>query len=434
MISVRRRARKDGSIRESYRVEFRRVGWPVIVRLYALRSQANEVEQCLVKLKDNGRIDAIDAIATAEWTMPEMLRFVNKYGYVRALPTKVIQAPTVRIGPLVESWIETLGRPETRSRVGRTYAPSTIARYRDCIDLLMAGLPEKADTALSEIDQASVNTALGSTHGATLNRRLTALQAFATWLRKARGPTISLTADDYKALRAPEGKANVDLAVEEAELALMRKASPRAWANLWLFLARTGLRVGEALALRRRDIVKKTGVWFVSVPAGKTPHAKRMVPLTHAPTEKLILALVKKCQTPNTRLWRDEGVDAVVYRRARYAWEKAARDAGLTPMPDPVVVTEEPTDGRRRRLARTQGLPPETPPAKRRRVPHIKPWKSIHGLRHLYGMTLVGNGVGLHLVRTFMGHGSMQLTDRYTRGAATEKEIAKLKLAMKTLR
>jgi integrase len=173
--------------------------------------------------------------------------------------------------------------------------------------------------------------------------------------------------DPFDGLQAPSGARSVEPVHATAEdIAALLEAADEPWRTLWLVLAYTGLRRGEALALEWDDIDLDRAVLYVR--DGKTARARRQVPL----------------------------VPAVV---------AALQDVPRTgPCPFPF-------DGRAALHRFYQHRPREG--------------LTIHSLRHGVATRLLESGASVHVVSAVLGHSSVSVTmDNYSHSVAQAERDA----------
>jgi len=156
--------------------------------------------------------------------------------------------------------------------------PRTVAYYRDRTNKLLEFAP-LARARLDQIDAAMI-------------------ESFIVWRRKRTGVTgtnrclqvlrrqLRIAAEWGLISKAPKigllgGERRRDFVLGRDQEAAYLAACPEYLARIALLIVDTGLRIGEALALRWPDLDLDAGRHgYVKVCAGKTPSARRGVPLT----------------------------------------------------------------------------------------------------------------------------------------------------------
>lgn len=152
------------------------------------------------------------------------------------------------------------------------------------------------------------------------------------------------------------------------EMAGLREiASPRMWA-LISTAAATGLRLGELLSLRRRDVDLETGT--IRVVSGKSDRARRKVPIMGPARETLAAWVEGQGIEGREKLWPELTNNMVWHRFDRYR-----RHLGL-----------------------------------RSEEGH---WFRFHDLRHHYAVYMARQGVPLTELRDLLGHSSLRMVERY---------------------
>jgi integrase len=424
-LSLRKRVLADGTARFRFRIDLRWQGWPRVVLTYANRTLADADKARLLDLRANGRRDLLEAIAEKRTTIADLLVAARdvKGGLVAVPAPPAGPAPTV--GDLHARWLAYLEPRTARSpKARRPYAPGTKENYREHLRAVIAALPRGGRTLAAKFDRDAVELSLTTVAFGTKNRRITAIQAWARWCREKAKVVLPITPSDFHDLKDEEPKGDTAKALTETELAAIMAHTAPEWARLWLVLARTGLRIDECQTLRASAITQ--GGVAITVPKGKSARAKRTIPVLDPLAREVLDELAAAAPTPQAHLWPPTMRS---YSAARARWERACKHAGLSH-----------TDPRKTRSPRR---PPKVAPEDRKvpagrleprkAYPLPRPLKSLHGLRHTYGVQLSTIGAPAHLMRQWMGHGSSDLTARYTAAAAEAQDIARLVAAWEVL-
>jgi site-specific recombinase XerD len=157
---------------------------------------------------------------------------------------------------------------------------------------------------------------------------------------------------------------------DEEDALLAAHTNVREHVLIW-FLRFTGVRWGEAMALRQKDVELATG--SISVRHSKTDNGIRQVPIF-----------------PELR--------PVIDRWFAYLAERGLRDPNLpfftTRFRNPI--TEQQAIVLTKRVARRAGVQPVSP----------------HALRRTFGSSLINQGVRLEVVSKLLGHGSTTVTEQ----------------------
>ena len=227
----------------------------------------------------------------------------------------------------------------------------------------------------------------------TVNRRLAALTSLAKWARQskqiqsdptenikgvagvARGPKWLDKHEQHRLMRAIEN-----------DLELAKKNYPKRWvtrrrdASLILFLLHTGLRLGEAVELRMKDMQISERKGNVLVQQGKGGK-QRNVPLNSEARKALHEWMDIRPQSDH--LWmtvegEHESLSGRTVQRIMQRYAKAAQLDVLTP----------------------------------------------HVCRHTFAKNLVDNGVGLEKVAALLGHSSLNTTRIYIVPSERDLELA----------
>lgn len=248
----------------------------------------------------------------------------------------------------------------------RVAAGSLKPRTRDYYEnvLTHAPLDMRLDKARpSDIEAWQAGLAEQGLSGSTRRGAYIALKsAFATARRDR------MTSNDpFEGLQAPSGAREsepVHATTEDVQALLDAANEP--WRTLWMVLAYTGLRRGEALALEWDDIDLDRAV--LTVRSGKTARARRQVPLVPAVVEAL-------AAMPRT---------------------------GPCPFP---------FDGRNTLRAFYRHRP--------------RAGLTIHSLRHGVATRLLEQGASVHVVSAILGHSSVSITlDNYSHSVAQAERDA----------
>lgn len=252
-----------------------------------------------------------------------------------------------------------------RELSARGASPHTVKSYRLALGRLCRALPSDPEAVTARHLEAAL-VALGGS-GSTAAHRRSVLSSFFGWLERA-GYTGSNPALHLGPVKRPEG---LPRPIPEDDLGRVLGAVrqlPPVPRTLFLLLADTGLRVGEALSLDVCDVVWDPGQEAVLVERGKGGRA-RVVPLV--PDMVCFAPLRKLCRERRAGpLFVSARGTRMDYDTARCWWEKALALAGV------------------------EGY-------------------TIHQLRHTAVSRWVREGVNLAAVRRLAGHRSMQTTMRY---------------------
>ena len=261
----------------------------------------------------------------------------------------------------------------------RGMAPGTVRLYVADVRRFLAWVGDDG-RAVTPLDVAEYRRQLQETHlASTVNRVLRALRAWGRWL-VVTGQAESSPAHQVRMLPEPAPQPR---ALSRSELSRLLRAVTR-WGSardrlIVVLFALTGLRVGELVRLRRRDIDLGPRSGWVTVRSGKGGRSRR-VPLPLAARRELAAWLERLPPDPD-------------------GWLLPGRRPGSH-------LSTRAIEHLFARLARLSGLAGLTP----------------HVLRHTYCTQLLAAGVSLDRVALLAGHSRLDVTARYTR--ATEADLA----------
>ena len=262
----------------------------------------------------------------------------------------------------------------------RGLSPGTIAVYRREVGAFIAWWEATTGQAfdpraVTSLDVADWRRQVAQTHStSSVNHRLRSVRSFFAWCVRV-GYASTNPAADVRSLpeQTPPVRALSRQEVGRLLRVVERYGGPYDVALVTLLL-QTGVRISEALALRRADVTIRERSGFIDVrgKGGKT----RRIPLTITARRALARILPP---LPDDYLWR-------------------GRRPGRP-------LTARVVQARLRQFGRLAGLD------------HVTP----HALRHTALKTLVDAGVPLDRVALLAGHASLSTTARYTR--ATEGDL-----------
>ena len=270
--------------------------------------------------------------------------------------------------PTVEAWFVTF-----LEGIAQRRAPGTVTTYRATADYyILPAVGKKRLDKVTPSDFTAMAKRIMVTKGLSARTAQAAHKLLSQALRAAvRQGVIGSNPADKVDAPTPQKKPVAALnAAEAKKLLAAAKADP--YGALWTLALTTGMRQGEIIALRWRDVDLEVGV--VHVREGKTPKARRSIPLTKVAMKALGRA--------------GEGDDLVFTTIATTPKGRAGR-----PLDDRNLLRRwhafsEATIGRRTRF---------------------------HDLRHTAATLMLAQGVPLKVISEMLGHSGIQITsDIYT--------------------
>ncbi|HEX4632732.1 MAG TPA: site-specific integrase [Gemmatimonadales bacterium] len=292
-----------------------------------LKARAKAMERTVYALKNAGRKDLLQLLADGRVELDQLHDAYGKRG--DELEQLAAKAESPELGALVDQWFTWLDSPNGVSpRTRRRYAPNTVYRYRESWAKLFALLPKGRAARLSDLnkgfmtDYRRARISAGSAPG-TVNRDLTALQAFVSWC--VEDQNIAVARPQVRREREPAGR---ERWLSAEEFAALHGACPPEWWPLIATLAYTGLRVGEAQGLVGDDV--HLAERRISIHEGnrhvKTPSSVRDVPIPEPLAEVLGEHFVRHRAGPADPVFPPPLSD---YRALRRVWRRVCRAAGV---------------------------------------------------------------------------------------------------------
>lgn len=293
----------------------------------SLKSRARAIERTIYALRSAGRRDLLGLLRNHRLSL-EALHDAYEKG-ASDLEHLVAKTESPELKGLVERWFEWLESPNGVSpHTRRRYAGHTIYRYRESWARLRAQLASGPTSRLSDLTKGFLadfrrsRTAAGTAPG-TVNRDLTALQAFLTWCREDQGLTV--VRPEIRREREPSGR---ERWLSAEEFGALGRVCPLEWWPLIATLVYTGLRVGEAQGLVGEDV--RLAERRISIHEAnrhvKTPSSVRDVPIPEPLAEILARHLVRCPAGPADIVFPPPLGD---YRALRRTWRQTCRAAGV---------------------------------------------------------------------------------------------------------
>lgn len=271
-----------------------------------------------------------------------------------------LEAGTLPVGPAptVERWMT-----EWLDGISTRIAPSTLAHYRRISTYyIVPALGRKRLDTLRPPDFTAMTKRLQE-KGLSLRTMQVAHQVLGMALRQAvRQGVISSNVADRVGAPAPR-KEPLNVVTPSEARTLLAAAQGTWYGPLWTLALTSGMREGEILALRWRDVDLDGGI--VHVREGKTRSARRAIPLTEAARQSL--AGIASDRKPEDLVFTTRTGMALSARNVLRAWHAFS----------------ERVLGRR---------------------------LSFHALRHSAATLMLGQGVGLRTVSDVLGHANIRIT------------------------
>jgi integrase len=362
--------RKGGA---SYYIDVRWKGWPHVRLATGTTNKARAVamERTVYALKSAGRRDILELLSAGRLRLDDV-----HDTYLRdpaALEQSLAKAQSHAVGPLVDAWFNWLEDPATLSpKTRRPFSAKTIQGYRWCWDQVLQLLPRGRGAVLTDLTTGFVadfraRRRAGGASGPTINRNLTAISAFLSWVDRERGLEIQRPRLPHE--REHPGR---DRWLSADEVRALQGATPSAWWPLFGLLIYTGLRVGEAQTLRWSAVrLAERRITIGRQQRVKTEASVRDVPIP-TPLGELLAAHRLRCPGGPSDLVFPLPLSS--YQRSQRAFQTACRRAGLHEV-------------------------------------------RLHDLRHTYGVHCARAGVPLARIQKLMGHATLAMTLRYLQHA-----------------
>jgi integrase len=362
--------RKKGA---SYYIDVRWKGWPRIRLATGTSHKARAVamERTMFVLKSAGRRDILELLAAGRLRLDEVHET-----YLRdpaALEQRLAKAQSHPLGPLLDAWYAWLEDSATLSpKTRRPFSAKTVQGYRWCWDQVLQLLPPGREALLTDLTKGFIadfraqRRARGAS-GPTINRNLTAVSAFLSWVERERGLAVQRPPLPHE--REHPGR---DRWLAADELRVLERATPAPWWPLFALLVYTGLRVGEAQTLEWGAVrLAERRIAIGRIGRVKTEASVRDVPIPEPLAELLAAHRLVHPAGPGDPVFP---APLGSYQRAQRAFQAACRRAGLHNV-------------------------------------------RLHDLRHTYGVHCARAGVPLARIQRLMGHASLAMTLRYLQHA-----------------
>lgn len=415
-----------------YRVIARWRGYPYICETVGSRkADARAYHQTLRDLRDAGRRDVLSAIAAKEVALPVVHQRVLDRG-ARNLVLKELTTTPPGDGPvlgaLYDDWMAWLRRPGTTSpRTHRPFSEGTIDRYTDSWDALFAFLEDRK-VPLAKLNGASLaefadgRIAAGAAQS-TINRDYTAVESFCRWLADHR-PEIEFNRPKLTKREEPKYD-ELTRHLEPDEIAQVRNNCLAEWWPLFELLSLTGLRVTEMQYLLQGDVdLERAELRVVdrAINHLKSRTSKRTVPLS--PRAVALLEPFMPARRSRADFVFPEELRN--YDSAHREFERACIQAGLHDDGEGHKNEVALLDERIGAARKAKQEPDEEDVARLKelqaRPAQIRATRSLHSLRHTFGVACARAQLHPTVIRDLLGHSTISTTERYMRYAASPEE------------
>ena len=310
-------------------VDFRWRGFPrmKLSTGTTLTARAKSIERTVFSLRNAGRRDLLTLVVARRISLEDLHDAYEKRG--TELEQLVAKAQSPELVGLVARWFDWLESPNGVSpRTRRRYAANTIYRYKESWENLFGLLGNGRASRLSDLTKGFMTDfrrsriADGTAPG-TVNRDLTALQAFQTWCAEDQG--LAVARPQVRREREPAGR---ERWLSAEEVAALERVCPAEWWPLVATLVYTGLRVGEVQGLVGEDVRLADRRICINEANRhvKTPSSVRDVPIAEPLAELLAEHFVRFPAGPADAVFPLPLSD---YRALRRTWRRICEAAGV---------------------------------------------------------------------------------------------------------
>jgi integrase len=275
-----------------------------------------------------------------------------------------------------QDFLDGIGDGSIRNRSGDRYKPSAIRSYEIALRTRLVpalGAHKLADIRRADLQRLVARWLADGQGPSTIRNTLNA--ACAIYRHAVANEQVAV--NPTTGLQLPAVRGRRERVVAPFEAAVLIAALPEQDQALWATFFYTGLRLGEARALRWQDVDLAAGV--IRVERGWDPVAGPIDPKSSAGRRVVPISAVVRTQLVARKLAAGRG--GLVFARAD----------GTAFNPKTVIA-------RARRAWKAAGLNPITP----------------HEARHSYASLMIAAGVNAKTHSTYMGHANIAITlDRY---------------------
>ena len=305
--------------------------WRGVARIQAstgtsVRSRASRMEESLQGLRSAGRYDVLGLVASHRLTVAEAHR-----GWIEdrsLLSHAVAQAESPTLGELADEWLSWLDSPGGLSpRTREPYAPGAVTRYRVSLNQVFATLPMGRDTRAVDLNKGALASFRDQRKkegvtGSTINRDLSALQAFIRWSAEIKEPPVAIPR-----VRMPKERENPPSCrfFTTDDIKRWLAMVPDEWLSYFLLLLHTGVRVSEGSTLTWGSVHLAEGKITIGVSGRVKSHASnRDVPINRALAPALVEQARRFPSASNDLVFPNYS-----YKRMRAAFKRSVKAAGL---------------------------------------------------------------------------------------------------------
>jgi integrase len=281
-----------------------------------------------------------------------------------------------------EQWLGGVRAGYIRTRSGDLYKPSTVRSYEQALRgskagkgglLRSLGSVRLTDLTLDDVQEYADRMLAAGAQPSTIRNSIMPVRVICAWRRR------EVPVNPTAGLRLPAVRSGRDRIASPAEAERLLAALSSDDRPLWATALYAGLRRGELMALRWRDVDFAHGVLHV-VRAWDPKDREMIAPKSKAGTRRVPIPAALRAHLAPAKLASGAEPDALVFgasetpfsassvgERAQRAW----RDADLEPI-------------------------------------------SLHECRHTFASLMIAAGVNAKALSTFMGHANISITlDRY---------------------
>lgn len=315
------------------------------------------------------------------WSLPNTLEHQQK---VKELFGKKIQIVAQHVPPklpqvvVTEQMQQELDRHYQKMKL-KHFSDSTIRTYQSSLSAFFAYFKNSDLATLTKEQIEGYVFELVQKHKISEQKQNTVINAIKSYYEH----TLGLPREYYNITRPKRSKDLPNILSEEEVYAIINSPKNIKHRALLYTIYSAGLRVGEVIRLRIKDVRSKDGFIFIKDSKGKKDR--------HTVLSPLLLDLLRayyKVHKPS--YWLFEGQDGGQYstKSVQQVFRKAVQKTGANP------------------------------------------WSTPHTLRHSFATHLMQRGVNIRYIQTALGHSSTKTTEIYTRVLSINNKTLKSPLDM----